>query len=252
MCGVPIQLLIRFLILEFLSIDVRLCGACENGTIADCFNAGCITANGLQRVISTVNQKLPGSEINCCRNDRIIVDVKNHLPGDGLTIHWHGVPHRDTPWFDGVPMVTQCPIHQGNSFRYVFTAAQAGSHIYHASSGLHRTNGVAGKLTVRDALDPHANAYDFDLAEHQVLITDWDNFMAENKEPGLRGTPTLPDAILINGFGSHSNLRTGQNAYAPIATFYVERGKKHRFRVANAGSYDCQLELSVCFSLLLF
>lgn len=167
--------------------------------------------------------------------------MKNYLPGTGLTLHWHGVPHRDTPWFDGAPMVTQCPIHQGNSFRYVFTAAQPGSHIYHAATGSHRTNGVMGKLTVRDALDPHANAYDYDLAEHQVLLFDWDNTLAETKEPGIRSKPTQPDGILINGFGSD------QNAYAPIAAFYVEHGKKHRFRMANAGSYDCQLELSVRF-----
>lgn len=194
----------------------------------------------------TVNQQLPGPDINCCRNDRIIVDVKNHLPGQGLTIHWHGMPHRDTPWMDGVPMVTQCPINHGNSFRYAFTAAQSGSHIYQAASGLHRSNGVIGKLTVRDPLDAHANAYDFDLAEHQILLTDWDNAMAENKEPGIRSTPTQPDSILINGFGNYANVHTNQKTYAPIAVFYVERGKKHRFRMANAGSYDCPFELSVC------
>lgn len=106
-------------------------------------------------------------------------------------------------------------------------------------------NGVVGKLTVRDSIDPHANAYDFDLAEHQILITDWDNSLADDKEPGIRGKPTLPDSILINGFGGYSNPQTNQNSYAPIEVFYVERGKKHRFRIANAGSYDCPLELSV-------
>lgn len=199
----------------------------------------------MKRVIMTVNQKLPGPDINCCRNDRIIVDVKNHMPGQGIAIHWHGMPQRNSPWMDGVPAVTQCPINHGNRFRYAFTAAQIGSHIYQAASGLHRTNGLIGKLTVRDPLDPHANAYDFDLAEHQILLSDWDNSLAETKEVGGRHKSSRADSILINGFGSHTNPHTNQNTYAPIAVFYVERGKKHRFRMANGASYFCPFELSV-------
>jgi hypothetical protein len=25
-------------------------------------------------------------------------------------MHWHGLLQKDTPWFDGVPSVTQCPV----------------------------------------------------------------------------------------------------------------------------------------------
>lgn len=38
-----------------------------------------------------------------------------------------------------------------------------------------------------------------------------------------------------------------------MAVFYVERGKRHRFRIANAGSHVCPFELSVrIFFLSLF
>jgi hypothetical protein len=32
---------------------------------------------------------LPHQQV--CEGDRIIVNVKNHLPGESCTIHWHGI-----------------------------------------------------------------------------------------------------------------------------------------------------------------
>ena len=198
----------------------------------------------------SINQKLPGPEINVCKGDRIIVDVTNHMAGQGLTIHWHGLHQRETPWYDGVPMVTQCPINTGNTFRYKFKASEAGTLFYHAHSGVHRSNGVVGKFVVRDPNEPHANAYDYDLAEHSILLLDWNNDMAEEKAPGIRSVRSLPDGILINGFGNYFDPNNGDYKYAPIAVFYVERGKKHRFRFANAGSHPCAQEIWVRFFLL--
>lgn len=82
-----------------------LCGGCENGTLSDCFNTGCIPGSGVERGIMTINQQLPGPSINVCKGDRIIVDVSNHMPGQGLTIHWHGIHQKKTPWMDGIAMV---------------------------------------------------------------------------------------------------------------------------------------------------
>lgn len=222
-----------------------MCGNCTNGVIGDCFNAGCIPGNGVERVIMTVNQQLPGPEINVCINDRIIVDVSNHMGGQGLTIHWHGLHLKKTPWYDGVPMVTQCPINAGNTFRYKFTASEAGTLFYHAHSGVHRSNGVVGQFIVRESNEPHADAYDYDLAEHSILLLDWGNELAENSAPGLRSVQTQPQSILINGFGNYFKPNTGDLKYAPIAAFYVERGKKHRFRFSNAASHPCATEISV-------
>lgn len=82
------------------------CGDCFNGTLKDCFQEGCIPADGAERVIMTINQQLPGPSINVCKGDRIIVDVTNHMHGQGLTLHWHGIHQKNTPWMDGVGMVT--------------------------------------------------------------------------------------------------------------------------------------------------
>lgn len=64
-----------------------------------------------------------------------MVDVINKILGSTETIHWHGIRQTKTPWMDGVPMVTQCPIHQGSTFRYSFPAEDPGSFWYHSHSG---------------------------------------------------------------------------------------------------------------------
>lgn len=126
-----------------------------------------------------MNQQLPGPAINVCKGDRIIVDVTNHMPGQGLTIHWHGIHQHKTPWMDGIGMVTQCPINAGNSFRYAFYATEGGSQFWHAHTGLHRSNGLVGPVIVRELNDLNANLYDFDLAEHTISLMDFDNHIAE-------------------------------------------------------------------------
>lgn len=146
---------------------------------------------------------------------------------------------------DGVALVTQCPINTANTFRYAFYASEAGTHVSHAHSGVHRSNGLAGKLCVREPNDAHANAYDYDLAEQNILLTDWTNELAENEEPGIRNATQKPDSILINGFGSYFDRKANKYKYAPMQVFYVQRAKKHRFRIANAGSHVCPLEISV-------
>ena len=53
-----------------------------------------------------------------CEGDEIIVDIQNDLISDSTSIHWHGVHQIGTPYMDGVPFLTQCPIHAGTSFRF--------------------------------------------------------------------------------------------------------------------------------------
>lgn len=62
---------------------------------------------------------IPGPSIQVCENDRVVIDVENHMEGMEVTIHWHGLWQRGTQYYDGVPFVTQCPIQQGNTFRLV-------------------------------------------------------------------------------------------------------------------------------------
>lgn len=97
------------------------------------------------------------------------------MGGSGTTIHWHGMRQRKTPYMDGVPFITQCPIAAGDTFRYSFWAEDTGTFFYHSHSGLQKVNGIFGGLAVRGppATNPHATAYDRDMEEHMIVITDW-------------------------------------------------------------------------------
>lgn len=73
--------------------------------------------------------------LQVCLGDEVIVDVENSLMGDSTTMHWHGHHQRGTPYMDGVPYVTQCPIFPGTSFTYRFRAMNAGTHFWHSHTG---------------------------------------------------------------------------------------------------------------------
>lgn len=78
----------------------------------------CVLADGVERGILTANRMIPGPSIQVCENDKVVIDVENHMEGMEVTIHWHGIHQRGSQYYDGVPFVTQCPIQQGNTFRY--------------------------------------------------------------------------------------------------------------------------------------
>lgn len=61
--------------------------------------------------------------------------VTNQMMEATTSIHWHGQHQKLSPYMDGVPSVTQCPIQPGASFTYSFVATQAGTHFYHSHSG---------------------------------------------------------------------------------------------------------------------
>jgi FtsP/CotA-like multicopper oxidase with cupredoxin domain len=73
-----------------------------------------------------------------CLGDRIIIDLKNKLVGSELSIHWHGVFQKGKQYMDGVPMVTQCAILEGDVFRYDFLANNEGTHYWHSHDGKDR------------------------------------------------------------------------------------------------------------------
>lgn len=112
---------------------------------------------------------------------------------------------------------------------------------------MHRANGCFGQLTIRDtrANDPHAARYDHDLEEHQVMLADWTNAVAEDYLPSKRSSPLKVDSLLINGYGTYYNADDNTRTFAPIAAFYVQRGKRYRWRVENSISQACAIEFCV-------
>ncbi|XP_015589578.1 L-ascorbate oxidase isoform X2 [Cephus cinctus] len=215
----------------------------------DCFRPHCISSDGVKRSLILVNRQMPGPSIEVCQGDRIVVDVINSLTSESTSMHWHGQHHRATPYMDGVPYVTQCPILPGATFRYNFIAATAGTHFWHSHSGLQRGDGMFGPLIIRvpPSKDHHKDLYDFD--EHNMLIQDWghlsstEKFLAHHHSNGDNKSPNL----LVNGLGRYLQLQDANGTVIdmPAATFLVKQNFRYRFRLVNTGFLNCPIEVSV-------
>lgn len=162
---------------------LRACNTCGQSpsNVSDCYNYQCVTGDGLERGVMSINRLIPGPSIHVCQNDIIVVDVRNAMAGTSATIHWHGFHQRKTPHYDGVPFITQCPIPFATSFRYSYIATEPGTQFYHSHTGHHKVNGHYGGIVVRRPPkdDPNSKLYDQDLKEHLIVASDW---MTENAE----------------------------------------------------------------------
>jgi hypothetical protein len=92
-----------------------------------------IAPDGVSKQGIVINGGFPGPTIEANWGDWIEVTVKNSLgkgsdgTPEGSTIHWHGLLQHETPFMDGVPSVSQCPIVPGDTFTYRFRADQIGT-----------------------------------------------------------------------------------------------------------------------------
>nr|XP_029736390.1 L-ascorbate oxidase-like [Aedes albopictus]XP_029736391.1 L-ascorbate oxidase-like [Aedes albopictus] len=199
----PMNCYYRFKI-EWYETLSKACYECPyNAT--DCDRPHCIAADGVRRSVIVINRMMPGPSIEVCENDIITVDVENHLMGDSTTIHWHGLHQKRTPYMDGVPHISQCPISPGTTFRYTFKADNAGTHFWHSHTGMQRGDGAFGPLIIRRDNDPQQIMYDHDLSEHVITVQDWGHvagnqmFIAHHHSTG----DNKPPNILINGRGKY-------------------------------------------------
>ncbi|KAF3428281.1 hypothetical protein E2986_03713 [Frieseomelitta varia] len=226
------------LTLEVFQSLSKSCGDCTKNETA-CLSKHCVSADGQRRGILAANRQMPGPTIQVCENDILVVDVINRLPGKAAAVHWRGQSQVETPHMDGAPLVTQCPIPSYTTFQYKFRASSAGTHLWHAHAGADVTNGIFGALIVKqaDIRDPHRALYDIDDPNHVVLVSQWQH------SPEITYTEghTKPAILLVNGKGRQPN---GPNV--PLTKFTVIPGRRHRFRVANAGGAgSCPITISV-------
>ncbi|KAH8293300.1 hypothetical protein KR018_012343, partial [Drosophila ironensis] len=195
-------------VVEWYQTFSKACYDCPRN-LTDCSRPHCVLGDGLERSITVVNRMMPGPAIEVCEGDQIVVDVKNHLLGESTSIHWHGLHQKKTPYMDGVPHITQCPISPHATFRYSFPADLSGTHFWHSHTGMQRGDGVFGAMIIRKpkSAEPHGGLYDFDLSEHVMVVQDWIH------EPGVsifsyhhhsRGD-NKPHNLLINGRGRYYN-----------------------------------------------
>ncbi|KFB50939.1 AGAP006185-PA-like protein [Anopheles sinensis] len=168
-------------------------------------------------VYYTVNGRYVGPTLKVCENDYLVVDVENRIPGESISLHWTGQSQRKTPFMDGVPMITQCPIASYTRFQYKFQADKAGTQLYHGFAGSERTQGLLGALVVRAFPDADLNSTKPDsfLSDNVWLVTELHGRLAVNGRSDWQ--QTLPS--------SGNTIR------------------EHRVRVLYAGSCTLWLEL---------
>ena len=215
------------------------------------------------RPFIAVNGRSPGPTLIVTENQRVIINVKNNIRGQVITIHWHGQLLQDTPWMDGVPFISQCPLTSGGVFRYIFKAQPSGTFWYHSHVEGQRGDGLLGALIVREKNAESTEVtydYDYDRPDlHTLVLQDWwpQPFMdvlsvkhsagvyfpsAVSELPAIGSnkytTTVLPDhsehgiipfySALINGRGKHRGVPIKKSR---LATFKVDQKKRYRFRV---------------------
>ncbi|KAL5234168.1 hypothetical protein ACI65C_001578 [Semiaphis heraclei] len=213
--------------------------------ITDCYRPDCVPADGVAKPIIVINRSLPGPSIQVCLGDTVMVDVENAMMEESTSVHWHGHHQRNSPYMDGVPYVTQCPVPPHSSFRYVYLADNEGTHFWHSHSGCQRGDGAFGSFVVRSpkSRDVHRDMYDVDV--HIITVTDWlhelgiRKFLAHYHGSGNN----KPESILINGRGRYKVFDGGYRT--PLTQFNVTRGKRYRFRLINAGFLNCPISMSI-------
>lgn len=90
-------------------------------------------------------------------------------------------------------------------------ASPAGTHWYHAHTGMQTADGLFGLLIVHQpaGADPSDNLYDQDLPEHVFTVYDWSSELSMATYMSVMHDVfdvTLPRSILVNGRGQGYNV----------------------------------------------
>ena len=126
--------------------------------------------------------QLPNPEIRVHEGDTVIVRVQNLNPLPH-TFHLHGGL---VPWeMDGVPFLTQEPIHQGEDYTYVYEDVKPGTYFYHCHVDVahHMDLGMYGAFIVEET-EPEIEV-DGDI---NLMIDEWDNCHVHGNTDPLTGT----------------------------------------------------------------
>ena len=224
------------------------------------------------RLYIAVNGSIPGPTLVVTEGQEVIVEVYNKLTSEGISIHWHGMHQRGTPWMDGVASLSHIPIVPGGTFQYKFTASPAGTHWYHSHLGAQRTDGLFGGLIVRERSSRKMDIEDkLDLgtltdnpSEHTLSLLDWQRESSLNLFVQIHSTlgfyPTKPlgevprstsyplynrtnstDGIEVGPVPFFSGLINGKgrydaSTYSILSIFNVITTQKYRFRLIGAQS----------------
>ncbi len=127
----------------------------------------------------TVNGGIPAPTLEFTEGDEAEILVKNELPKEEVSIHWHGILL--PPEEDGVAYVNTPPIFPGKSRLFKFKIRQNGTYWYHSHTAVQEQKGVYGALIIHPK--KKAFAYDKDAV---LVLSDWSDENADQIVRNLR------------------------------------------------------------------
>lgn len=127
----------------------------------------------------TVNGGIPAPTLEFTEGDDAEILVKNELPKEEVSIHWHGILL--PPEEDGVAYVNTPPIHAGKSRLFKFKIRQNGTYWYHSHTAVQEQKGVYGAFIIHPK--KKAFAYDKDAV---LVLSDWSDENADQIIRNLR------------------------------------------------------------------
>jgi cytochrome c-type biogenesis protein len=180
------------------------------------------------------NEQIPGPTIRVSEGDEVRVVVKNNLPNEGTSVHWHGQHLGEGNWTsDGVPGLTQEAIQPGEEFVYNFDALSTGTRWYHSHGKSHITvaqqvdMGLSGVFVT----EPNIPNVDFDR-EYVLLLDEWD-ILPGGVNPAVghvHGAATPGAVPEFNTFTINGQI------FPYIDPIKVKEGEKALIRIVNGGT----------------
>ncbi|KAJ2249671.1 ferroxidase fet3 [Coemansia sp. RSA 475] len=184
-----------------------------------------ISRNGLStwRAIGA-NGQLPIPPIYISQGDVLELTAINHLDKP-LSLHAHGLFQRNSTFYDGVGMATECGIPPGAQFTYIIeTRDQCGTFWVHAHYGTEGIDGLRTALIIHDQDPQLLDEYDEDVL---LTLEDWGHEPYDDHIKMLQtiaevDMPPNHPTVLINGINA--------NFSQPIRFL---PGRRYRLRIVS-------------------
>jgi FtsP/CotA-like multicopper oxidase with cupredoxin domain len=126
-----------------------------------------------------INDQIPAPTLEFTEGDDAEIIVKNEVPNQELSIHWHGILL--PPEMDGVPYVTTPTIRTGESLTFKFRIRQSGTYWYHSHTNVQEQKGVYGAFIIHPKVKPFP--YDKEVV---AVLSDWSDENADSILKNLR------------------------------------------------------------------
>lgn len=203
-------------------------------------------ASPCNQTLTLVLDAFPGPTIEARSGDRIIVNVQNNLPDEGVSLHWHGLRMKDYNHMDGAVGITQCPIASNKTFSYDFKIGddEHGTFWWHSHVGVQRGDGLYGGLVVHEPSVRRAVRG----PEYLLLVGDWFHGTQKNalgwfNDIGSMGMEPVPESLVVNAHGRYNcsmavPARPIVCSQVPLASELpiLSERKDAKLRVINVGT----------------